>query len=111
MIHCNWKFRYQEKTTSHDTDSTANERIEASSEYYSGRNYMFKVNNINTRTRSEICSKLTINIPERRIYELPHSDKDKQILNLLRTQTYLSIFQQKYFTISLISCDSVIENK
>ena len=29
-------------------------------------NYMFKVNNRNTRTRSEVCSKLTIKIPERR---------------------------------------------
>ena len=29
-------------------------------------NYMFKVNNRNTRTRCEICSKLTIKIPERR---------------------------------------------
>ena len=28
-------------------------------------NYMFKVNNRNTRTRYEICSKLTIKIPER----------------------------------------------
>ena len=28
--------------------------------------YMLKVNNKNTRTRCEICSKLTINIPERR---------------------------------------------
>ena len=27
---------------------------------------MFKVNNRNTRTRCEICSKLTINMPERR---------------------------------------------
>ena len=27
-------------------------------------NYMFKVNNRNTRTRSEICSKSTIKIPE-----------------------------------------------
>ena len=26
-------------------------------------NYMFKVNNRNTRTRCEICSKLTIKIP------------------------------------------------
>ena len=30
-------------------------------------NYMFKVNNRNTRTRSEIFSKLTIKIPERRL--------------------------------------------
>ena len=29
-------------------------------------NYMFKVNNKNTKTRCEICSKLTIKIPERR---------------------------------------------
>ena len=29
-------------------------------------NYMFKVNNRNTRIRCEICSKLTIMIPERR---------------------------------------------
>ena len=29
-------------------------------------NYMFKVNNRNTRTSCKICSKLTINIPERR---------------------------------------------
>ena len=28
--------------------------------------YMFKVNNRNTRTRCEICSKLAIKIPERR---------------------------------------------
>ena len=29
-------------------------------------NYMFKVNNRNTRTKSEICSNLTIEIPKRR---------------------------------------------
>ena len=29
-------------------------------------NYMFKVNNRNTRTRCEICSKLTMRIPEQR---------------------------------------------
>ena len=29
-------------------------------------NYMFKVNNRNTRTRCEICSKLTINKPDQR---------------------------------------------
>ena len=29
-------------------------------------NYMFKVNNRNTRTRCEICSKLTIKAPEQR---------------------------------------------
>ena len=31
-------------------------------------NYMFKVTNRNTRTRWEICSKLTIKIPERRYW-------------------------------------------
>ena len=31
-------------------------------------NYMFKVNNRNTRTRCEICAKLTIKTPERRHY-------------------------------------------
>ena len=29
-------------------------------------NYMFKVNNRNTRTRCEICSKLTIKVSEKR---------------------------------------------
>ena len=28
-------------------------------------NYMFKINNRNTRTRCEICSELTITAPER----------------------------------------------
>ena len=34
--------------------------------FYSVSNYMFKVNDRNTRTRCEICSKLTIKTPERR---------------------------------------------
>ena len=72
---------------------------------------MFKVNNGNTRTRSEICSKLTIKIPERRVYEIPHSDKDKQILNLHAKNTnvfwYISTKVLHNFT---ISCDSVVEN-
>ena len=33
---------------------------------YPAGNYMFKVNNRNTRTRCKICSKLTIKTPERR---------------------------------------------
>ena len=32
--------------------------------------YLLKVNNRNTRTRCEICSKLTIKIPERRQWRL-----------------------------------------
>ena len=35
---------------------------------YSAGNYLFKVNNRNTRIRCEICSKLTIKTPERRIW-------------------------------------------
>ena len=31
---------------------------------FPGGNYMFKLNNRNSRTRFEICSKLTINMPE-----------------------------------------------
>ena len=38
----------------------------AYSSYIPAGNYMFKVNNRNTRTRCEICSKLTIKTPERR---------------------------------------------
>ena len=34
--------------------------------FSSAGNYMFKVNNRNTRARCEICAKLTIKIPERR---------------------------------------------
>ena len=33
---------------------------------YSDGNYIFKVNNRNTRTRFKICSKLTIITPEQR---------------------------------------------
>ena len=36
-------------------------------------NWMFKVNNSNTRTSCEICSKLTIKIPERSRYFTPCS--------------------------------------
>ena len=35
-------------------------------EIYPAGNHMFKVNNRNTRTGCEICSKLTTKIPERR---------------------------------------------
>ena len=34
--------------------------------YFPADIYLFKVNNRNTRTRSEICSRLAIKIPERR---------------------------------------------
>ena len=39
--------------------------IKVAEEQYQG-NYMFNVNNRNTRTSCEICSKLTIKIPKRR---------------------------------------------
>ena len=38
---------------------------------YPADNYMFKVNNRNTRTRYEICSKLTIKTPEGRHWNTP----------------------------------------
>ena len=37
-----------------------------SSSYSPPGNYMFRVNNRNTRTRCEICSKLTIKTPQQR---------------------------------------------
>ena len=36
--------------------------------YYPAGNYLFKINNRNTRTRCGICSKLIIKIPEQRHY-------------------------------------------
>ena len=44
--------------------------------------YLLKVNNRNTRTRCEICSKLTIRIPERRpsvsIVSFEHADAGRE---------------------------------
>ena len=42
--------------------------------YHPAGNYMFKVNNGNTRTRCEICSKLTIKIPEWRRAAFSHCE-------------------------------------
>ena len=41
-------------------------RVSLLSVFTPAGNYMFKVNDRNTKTRCEICSKLTIKIPERR---------------------------------------------
>ena len=49
------EYSIEMKRTSEDKEPT-----------YPAGNYIFKVNNRNTRTRCAICSKLTINIPERR---------------------------------------------
>ena len=52
-------------------DSMKNSLTLVSTSYYlikirsPASNYMFQVNNRNTRTRCEICSKLTIKTPER----------------------------------------------
>ena len=46
---------------------------------------MFKVNNRNTRARCEICSKLTIKIPERRQVNNIHTRKKT---------LYLQVFSQ-----------------
>ena len=45
---------------------TKNVRIAVRPSTYPAGIYLFKVNNRNTRTKCEICSKLTINTPERR---------------------------------------------
>ena len=39
--------------------------LHGSNDPFPAGNYMFKVNNRNTRSRCEICSKLTTKIPER----------------------------------------------
>ena len=41
------------------------------SQYYPSGNFMFKVNNRNTRTRREICSELSMKAPERRHWRRP----------------------------------------
>ena len=46
--------------------TTQNEELAEQREKNPVSNYMFKVNNRNTRTGCEICSKLTIKTPERR---------------------------------------------
>ena len=52
-------------------------------DYDPAGNYLFKVNNKNTRTRCEICSKLTIKTPERRhLYPLNYC-----ICSFITTQT------------------------
>ena len=43
---------------------------------------MFKVNNRNTRTRCEICSKLTIKIPEQNVF----SARKYQLLRVFEAQ-------------------------
>ena len=48
-------------------------------------NYMFKVNNRNTRTRCEICSKLTIKTPERRYCE---NGKDSEWFEQLNEKAF-----------------------
>ena len=56
-----------EKHVSISTNIDQFEQVEMTkNRHFPAGNYMFKVNNRNTRTRCEICSKLTIKIPERR---------------------------------------------
>ena len=60
-------------------------------------NYMFKVNNGNTRTRCEICSKLTIKIPERRhwwfITTKPNTFSMKKINPVHLTEKYTHVLK------------------
>ena len=62
--------------------------------FYPAGNYMFKVSNRNTRARCEICSKLTIKIPERHfivwlyfsvLASLPFSRNTKKIRTKIQT--------------------------
>ena len=60
---------------------------------------MFKVNDRNTRTRCEICSKLTIKIPERRvsIVNFEHVTAGWGIIiskELLRRPVYKNIYKK-----------------
>ena len=50
-------------------------------------NYMFKINNENTRTRCEICSKLTIKKPERRPLNIFTPCSSVSIVNLKQLNT------------------------
>ena len=61
---------------------------------------MFKVSNRNTRTRFEICSKLTINTPERRQWfdskPIPYSIRNLRVLkNLMNLSTINSKYERK----------------
>ena len=60
-------------------------------------NYMFKVNNRNTRARCEICSKLTIKISERRhwwfITTKPNTFSMKKNKSSTLTEKYTHVFK------------------
>ena len=59
-------------------------------------NYMFKVNNRNTRTRCEICSKLAIKIPERRQRPYFTPCSSVSIVNFQHVNAGWEIFPQAY---------------
>ena len=62
-------------------------------------NYMFKVNNRNTRTRCGICSKLTIKIPERCLEQVNTSWEETQwifqwiLQNFSKHQNHLFLYK------------------
>ena len=49
--------------------------------------YLFKVNNRNTRTRCQICSKLTIKTPEQRLASLTYFAKQFVLVASMEDQT------------------------
>ena len=61
-------------------------------------NYMFKVNNRNTRTRCEMCSKLTVKISERRQCRRP------MVSLLLTLNIFLTLFQCFYSNFEQQKC-------
>ena len=70
LNHLYWKERKGYKRAAEERKQQIKTKA-ATLKWYANRvkpagNYMFKVNNRNTRTRCEICLKLTIKTPERR---------------------------------------------
>ena len=61
---------------------------------YPTGNYMFKVNNRNTRTRYEICSKLTIKTPEQRHWRRSGIVNFKHISHLVLAFLVLTLSRQ-----------------
>ena len=69
-------------------------------------NYMFKVNNRNTRTRCEICSKLTIKTSERRHWRFPECSSSREFSKEVKTW-HLKICSKVSITIADLHIEDV----
>ena len=58
--------------------------------------YLFKNNNRNTRKRCEICSKLTIKIPERRHWRLRRVWRDSYVVSVNLIWKYFSLLLDEF---------------